>query len=415
MQLLISLCALGVLSLVESTCQQSITHDNKHMFVLASLNGKADRGAEALYKQAAEACYQDCNAAELMSLSSNYWKHRSPVTLLDRAATFLMESDFLQHNETYFVNHIAGAEEGPSGLEFLRNFRYILWMLQFVMVVCGLSGIVSTSENKTIVHHTVGTNINNDTANAVNPDHDSNKTSINISSGYADALDRANSNDGKHGSNNTITPQQVILNPSTKTNETIIDTEAQEEIKKNDKAIKEIALPTEDDLVFPLTIGDLNYKVIRLQKNHQTTGSAYKMCQSHRDDIGSLYSLSISHFSNWFQRVHPVDKSIIGTWNGDSYGAKDSQCLIYSVSQGVHLGSCADASLLLCQSQAIEKKSQQHPPTLKIPELQPLVQTSPPRTKQHYVEASNNINDIPENVLGECSLPPLKYHIAMDR
>jgi hypothetical protein len=112
MQLFLSLCALSALSLVSmaekslsSTCRQSTAYDDKHTFVLASLEKEdlSDRRAESLYKQTANACYQNCNAAELMSLSSNYWKHRAPVTLLDRAATFLIESDFLLHNETYFV------------------------------------------------------------------------------------------------------------------------------------------------------------------------------------------------------------------------------------------------------------------------------------------------------------------------
>lgn len=101
--------ALSLVALAEESfplaCRQSTAFDDKHTFVLASLKAEdlADRRAEPLYKQAAEACYQNCNAAELMTLSSNYWKHRAPVTLLDRAATYLMESDFLLQNETYFV------------------------------------------------------------------------------------------------------------------------------------------------------------------------------------------------------------------------------------------------------------------------------------------------------------------------
>ncbi|ORZ12794.1 hypothetical protein BCR42DRAFT_77254 [Absidia repens] len=108
--------------------------------------------------------------------------------------------------------------------------------------------------------------------------------------------------------------------------------------------------PAENDLVYPLTIGDVNYKVVRLQKAHTTTGSAAAMCQSHHDKIGSLYSLSIPDFSSWFQRVHPMSKTIIGSWNGDSYGANGLQCLVYSGAQGVHLGDCTDASVLLCES-----------------------------------------------------------------
>jgi hypothetical protein len=111
-----------------------------------------------------------------------------------------------------------------------------------------------------------------------------------------------------------------------------------------------IPSPDENDLVYPLTIGNINYKVIRLQKIHSTTESAATMCQNHRDKIGSLYSLSIPNFSSWFQRIHPMGKTIIGSWNGDSYGANGPQCLTYSVARGVHLSACTDASVLLCES-----------------------------------------------------------------
>lgn len=53
---------------------------------------------------AAAACYQYCNQSELMTFSSQYWKHhQAPLTLLDRATRTLLETDFFKVNETYFV------------------------------------------------------------------------------------------------------------------------------------------------------------------------------------------------------------------------------------------------------------------------------------------------------------------------
>ncbi|KAI8088930.1 uncharacterized protein BX664DRAFT_123767 [Halteromyces radiatus] len=106
----------------------------------------------------------------------------------------------------------------------------------------------------------------------------------------------------------------------------------------------------ENDLVFSLKIADMNYRVIRLQETHLTLESATSFCTSHRDNLGSLYATSLPTFSSWMQRVHPTETIIIGSWNGDSYGAGQSQCLLYSTTGGIHLGSCSDASILLCES-----------------------------------------------------------------
>ncbi|CAO3590462.1 unnamed protein product [Absidia cylindrospora] len=215
---------------------------------------------------------------------------------------------------------------------------------------------------------------NNDTSKTINPDKDTKGTEdpvINISSGMADAITRATSNDGNGSINGTTV--DLPISPSNKKEENLQNTHQvvdQENHAEDAITVEEpsspvesmpdenddspaATQPAENDLVYPLTFGDINYKVIRLQKTHTTTESAATMCQNHHDKIGSLYSLSIPNFSSWFQRVHPMSKAIIGTWNGDSYGANGPQCLIYSGAQGVHLGACTDASVLLCESTEI--------------------------------------------------------------
>ncbi|CAO3585591.1 unnamed protein product [Absidia cylindrospora] len=257
------------------------------------------------------------------------------MTVLDRATKFLIEADFFQMNDTYFVNHIAVEEEGPAGfgcfaLETPSEFS--LYPLDdpvcssTTSVVCGMPSMVSAIDGQKIANaiHTLEppTDTNN-TSDTVNPDDgNGNHTVTTLPSGInlAEVITKSTSS---KSNGNTNTANHI---------------KGENEISffSENKQHEEI-----------ISIGDLHYSVIRL---HQVSPSpASILCDHHYEKIGSLYSSSIPQFSTWFQSAHPSEKIVIESWNGDNYGAKDDQCLTFSVSHGVHLSECSEASTVLCE------------------------------------------------------------------
>ncbi|ORZ10776.1 hypothetical protein BCR42DRAFT_469688 [Absidia repens] len=366
MKLLLILSAMTVSVMSQSRCPLTVTHDGQHTFTLATLTEKEleDRRPEAIYKEAAEACFKDCNTAEIMSFSTSYWKHRSPMTILDRAAKFLVESDFFQVNDTYFVNHIAVDEEGPVGFgcfaletddwhadrwaiftSYCRPSEFSFYSLDdpvcssTTSVVCGMPSMVPAVDGQKIANavHTLESHTDtNNTADTVNPDDGNGNhttTTLPRSINLAEVITKVASSKSNENIN---TANHINTNAGNEDMET--EAEGQSEFpffSQNEQHEENIS------------IDDLRYSVIRL---HQVSpSSASVSCDHHYAKIGSLYSSSIPQFSKWFQRMHPSEKIIIESWNGDNYGAKDNQCLTFSVSNGVHLCGCSEASTVLCE------------------------------------------------------------------
>ncbi|KAI8330075.1 hypothetical protein BC941DRAFT_475841 [Chlamydoabsidia padenii] len=324
MFLLIILFLCSTIHALPHQCQLSIPVSSGHRFSqvqLAPFEIHEHHNEEEVVTEihpiaaaAATACYDYCHQSELMTFSSQFWKHhKAPLTLLDRAAQVLLETDFFHVNETYFINHMAMTDQdGPGGLGC------------FVLETPSTFSLYTLDDPRCR---------------------------------FTRSVICGNSGGGGMGKESVLTDSSSSPPPGGKVNlaETITQATAKTDAYQFKSTFTSGMDDDDDDGDEASFMGFFSTSSSSSSSSSSFSSSSFPSFSSSSspcDEMGSLDTTNLPIFTSWLKETHPVDTPIqIKAWNGDTYSAGESNsCLAFSLAQGIHLSPCTDTPMVLCKN-----------------------------------------------------------------